>query len=126
MELTIVPWRYSSPKGGADSCIDIAEHDSPGLADVHLGERLMPSDGKSERDPKLQSALEASGFVGTWENDLLADRVYLSGSLIGLLGITPERAALGVSLSAFLDGIHPEDQERLSSALTPSEDSRRA
>lgn len=77
----------------------------------------MPSDGKRERDPKLQSALEASGFVGTWENDLLTDRVYLSGSLIGLLGITPEKAALGVPLSAFLDGIHPEDQEHVTALV---------
>lgn len=76
----------------------------------------MSSDGKRERDTSLEirSALKASGFVGTWENDLLADRVHLSGSLIELLGITPERAAFGVPLSAFLEGIHPDDQERVS------------
>lgn len=92
------------------------EHDNPNLVEVYPLERLMPSDGKRDRDINLevQSALQASGFVGTWENDLIADRVYLSGSLIELVGLTPERAAIGVPLGAFLDGIHPEDQERVS------------
>ncbi|MCJ2081200.1 PAS domain-containing protein [Methylobacterium sp. J-090] len=76
----------------------------------------MPSGGKRERavSAEIQSALDASGFVGTWDNDLRTDLVYLSGSLIQMLGIAPEEAARGVPLSAFLAGIHPDDQERVS------------
>jgi PAS domain S-box-containing protein len=75
----------------------------------------MPPDGKRERaqSPEIQSALDASGFIGTWENDLRADRVYLSGSLINLVGIAPERARDGVPLATFLAGIHPDDQDHV-------------
>lgn len=76
----------------------------------------MPSDGKRERavGPEFQTALDASGFVGTWENDLRADVVHLSGPLTSLLGIAPESAEKGVPLSALLNGIHWDDQERIS------------
>ncbi|WP_082476678.1 PAS domain-containing protein [Methylobacterium sp. Leaf99] len=79
----------------------------------------MPARGKRERvvSAEIQSALEASGFVGTWENDLRADLVYLSGSLIELLGIAPENASCGVPLAAFLAGIHPDDQDRVSALV---------
>lgn len=75
----------------------------------------MPSDGKRDRavSADVESALNAYGFVGAWENDLHADRVYLSGSLIELMGIAPENAICGTPLSVFLTGIHPEDRERV-------------
>lgn len=75
----------------------------------------MPSDGKRDRavSADVESALNAYGFVGAWENDLHADRVYLSGSLIELMGIAPENAVCGVPLSVFLTGIHPDDRERV-------------
>lgn len=61
----------------------------------------------------LQAALDASGFVGTWENNLLDDAVHVSGSLIGLLGIDRDAANVGVPLSTLLDGVHCEDQQRV-------------
>ncbi|MEA1834769.1 PAS domain-containing protein [Methylobacterium durans] len=70
----------------------------------------------------LQSALNASGFVGTWETDLSKSTVYPSGSFAGLVGLDVQRAARGVSLAEFLHGIHPEDRERVSSLVHEAHD----
>ncbi|GJE42870.1 PAS domain-containing protein [Methylobacterium soli] len=61
----------------------------------------------------LEAALNASGFVGTWETDLSRGIVYPAGLFAGLLGLDAQRAALGVSLADFLQGVHPEDRERV-------------
>ncbi|RZK97380.1 MAG: diguanylate cyclase, partial [Methylobacterium sp.] len=67
--------------------------------------------------PIPQSVLDASGVVGTWVHDHWADRLALSGSRAGLLGLDPVAAATGVSLAAFLDRTHPEDRIRIESYL---------
>ena len=72
--------------------------------------------GMSEA-PISQSVLDASGVVGTWVHDHWADRLALSASLAGLLGLDPEAAASGVSLAVFLDRTHPEDRIRIESYL---------
>lgn len=63
--------------------------------------------------PSLQSALAASGYVGFWETDLATQTVELTGVLPNLLGLDAQRAAAGVPVSAFLEGVHPDDRERV-------------
>ena len=63
--------------------------------------------------PSLQSALAASGYVGFWDTDLATQTVALTGALPDLLSLDATRAAAGVPVSAFLDGVHPEDRERV-------------
>ena len=61
----------------------------------------------------LQSALAASGYVGTWETDIDAQTVEFTGALPRLLALDEDHAATGVPLSAFLEGVHPEDREHV-------------
>ncbi|WP_425324711.1 PAS domain-containing protein [Methylobacterium soli] len=70
----------------------------------------------------LQAALNASGFVGTWETDLRKAIVYPAGSFASLLGLDAQHAALGVSLANFLQGIHPEDRERIAALVHEAHD----
>lgn len=63
--------------------------------------------------PSLRSALAASGYIGFWETDLATQTIELTGALPNLLGLDAQRAAAGVPVSAFLDGIHPADRERV-------------
>ncbi|WP_191970249.1 PAS domain-containing protein [Methylobacterium planeticum] len=65
----------------------------------------------------LQAALNASGFVGTWETDLSKATVYPSGSFASLIGVDAQHATSGVPLADFLQGVHPDDRERIA-ALT--------
>ncbi|GEP08491.1 PAS domain-containing protein [Methylobacterium gnaphalii] len=80
----------------------------------------MASVRKPERaaQPALQSALNACGFVGTWETDLETKTVYPSGAFAGLIGVDDEAAQAGISLDTFFEGVHPEDRERVCDAVT--------
>ena len=61
----------------------------------------------------LQFALAASGYVGTWETDIDAQTVEFTGALPRLLALDEDHAATRVPLSAFLEGVHPEDREHV-------------
>ncbi|RYE74382.1 MAG: PAS domain S-box protein, partial [Hyphomicrobiales bacterium] len=67
---------------------------------------------------KLSLALQASGVVGIWDWDVVADRVYADDRFASLYGVDPETAATnGVPISGFTAGIHPDDAERVSNVL---------
>lgn len=61
----------------------------------------------------LQSALAASGYVGTWETDLDTQTVEFTGALPRLLALNEEHASVGAPVSALLEGVHPEDREHV-------------
>lgn len=63
--------------------------------------------------PSLKAALAASGYIGIWETDLSTQTVELTGALPQVLGLDEKRAEAGVPLTVFLDGVHPEDRERV-------------
>ena len=72
----------------------------------------------SRNREKLSLALQASGVVGIWDWDVVADRVYADDRFASLYGVDPEAAATdGVPISGFTAAIHPEDAERVSDAL---------
>lgn len=60
--------------------------------------------------PALQSALDASGYVGAWETDLATQIVTVTGKAADLLGIEQDRASSGVPVAMFLEGVHPKDR----------------
>jgi PAS domain S-box-containing protein len=59
---------------------------------------------------RLSFALEASGGVGAWNWDIPNDRFYCSARFAELFSVDPKRAAEGVPISEFANGIHPEDR----------------
>ena len=64
-------------------------------------------------EERYQLALEAASGVGTWDWDILADRVYADARYAAFHGVTPERAAQGAPLSEYSRALHPDDFERL-------------
>ncbi|CAN5310015.1 PAS domain-containing protein [soil metagenome] len=64
-------------------------------------------------DERYQLALEAASGVGTWDWDIVADRVYADARYAAFHGVTPERAAQGAPLSEYSRALHPDDFERL-------------
>ena len=63
--------------------------------------------------PSLKAALAASGYIGIWETDLATQTVELTGALPEFLGLKEQIAAAGVPVALFLDGVHPDDRERV-------------
>ncbi|TCL91172.1 PAS domain S-box-containing protein [Rhizobium sp. PP-WC-2G-219] len=72
----------------------------------------------SRNREKLSLALQASGVVGIWDWDVVADRVYADDRFASLYGVDPKTAATdGVPISGFTAAIHPDDAERVSKVL---------
>jgi PAS domain-containing protein len=56
-------------------------------------------------------------LVGTWDWDILNNRVYADGPAAGLFGITAEEGALGSPLEKWLAAIHPDDAGALTAEI---------
>jgi len=56
-------------------------------------------------------------LVGTWDWDILNDRVYADGPAAGLFGISEEQGTLGSPLEKWLAAIHPDDADALSTEI---------
>ncbi len=63
----------------------------------------------------LRLATESAG-LGTWEWDVVQDRVYGNAVLARLFGITPEEAN-GGPIAAYLRAVHPDDVARVGATI---------
>jgi PAS domain S-box-containing protein len=61
--------------------------------------------------------LAAAGASGTWDWDMVADRLYVDDHFASLYGITPEAAAAGLPTGTFFQAIHPADRARIKIAV---------
>ena len=66
---------------------------------------------------RLRLALDASAIVGTFDWDVPADILFADQRFAAIFGIGEATARQGVSVAAFLDGIHPEDRARVGAKL---------
>ncbi len=64
-------------------------------------------------DARFQMALGAAGFIGSWEWDVAADRVYADSHFAQYFSVPAEDAANGVPIAGFIAGIHHEDRDRV-------------
>ena len=91
----------------------------PGAAEPGEGRRL------AESEERLQRALSAGRGIGTWDWDVVQDRVVADERFARLYGVTPERAREGAPIAEFFAGVHADDlprvQERVARALATGE-----
>ncbi|GLS45576.1 PAS domain-containing protein [Methylobacterium brachythecii] len=59
----------------------------------------------------LSNALSASGFVGTWEHDLVSGNVVLDGGAAEILLGDQDFAGHSITLGQTLSGLHPDDRD---------------
>ncbi|MFC7662536.1 hypothetical protein ACFQWF_06370 [Methylorubrum suomiense] len=100
-----------------------------------LRERQLNRDMRAARDAlriseeRLTFAFAAAGGLGWWDWDIRADRLYAGEQFARMFGVDPAEAAKGAPLSAFIDGIHPDDRgwvgERIQLALEKGANSAR-
>lgn len=67
-----------------------------------------------------QPAIEATLSIGTWEWDVAADRVVSDAGFATLFGVDAAIAARGAPIATFLRGVHPDDAERVRTAIEAS------
>ena len=61
-------------------------------------------------EERLNFAFAAAGSLGWWDWDIPADRLYAGEQFARMFSVDPVEAAKGAPLSAFVDGIHPDDR----------------
>ena len=61
--------------------------------------------------------LAAPGTSGTWDWDILADRLYIDEHFAELYGISPEETAFGLPTGTFFQAIHAADRPRIRIAV---------
>ncbi|WP_165185199.1 PAS domain-containing sensor histidine kinase [Caulobacter soli] len=81
------------------------------LADVTR--RVRAEQALRASEERYQLALKAASGVGTWDWDILADKVYADARYATFHNVDPARAAAGAPLAEYRIALHPDDQARL-------------
>ncbi len=72
-------------------------------------DRALAQEAVRTSEERLQLALDSSLAVGTWDWDVVADRVTADARFARLYGVDPQLARDGGNIAAFFANIHPDD-----------------
>jgi PAS domain S-box-containing protein len=75
--------------------------------------RVRAEQGLRASEERYQLALEAASGVGTWDWDIVADKLYADARYASFHNISPERAARGVPFAEVSAAVHPDDHARI-------------
>ena len=64
-------------------------------------------------EERYELALGAAGAIGTWDWDIVNDRVIANSTFAERFSVDPKRAQEGTPIADFVAGIHPEDRDRV-------------
>ncbi|MCE4225687.1 PAS domain-containing protein [Methylobacterium sp. C25] len=107
------------PPTDRDYQLDLADAVSDIAASDDLAVELRASQAALALiEERLAFAVEASGALGWWDWDITRDRVYAGEVFARMYGVDPAEAAAGAPLSAFVDGIHPDDRDVVAAKIT--------
>lgn len=69
------------------------------------------------REIEAETVRTAAEVVGRWDWDIETDRVRADGALAKLYSIAQDEARSGIGLARYVDGIHPDDRQRVSAEI---------
>jgi PAS domain S-box-containing protein len=72
-------------------------------------QQVLDAKQLKETDQRLDLALSAGNGIGTWDWDIVSDRVVADVRFAQLYGVDPAMAAAGAPIVEFFKRIHPED-----------------
>ena len=87
---------------------------------VEITQKVAAQEALRISEERYELALGAAGAIGTWDWDVINDRVIANSKFAALYGVDPARAAQGAPVGEFLKGIHPDDRERVGAEITQS------
>ncbi|RZJ31208.1 MAG: PAS domain S-box protein, partial [Brevundimonas sp.] len=76
-------------------------------------ERVRAETLREQTNERLEIALSAGRGVGTWEWDLLTDRVVADARFAQIYGVDPTIARDGAPIAEFFKAMHPDDADRV-------------
>ncbi len=80
---------------------------------VETTARVEADRQRADTNERLELALSAGRGVGTWEWDVVADRVVADTRFAELYGVDPTMARDGAPLAEFFKAMHPDDAPRV-------------
>jgi PAS domain S-box-containing protein len=78
-----------------------------------ITERRLAERALAEARDRLDLTLSNARIIGLWDWDVVPDRVVADERFARLYSVDPARAAVGVPIAEFIDGIHPDDRDRV-------------
>jgi PAS domain S-box-containing protein len=87
---------------------------------VEITDRVAAQEAQRVSEERYELALGAAGAIGTWDWDIVNDRVIANAKFAELHSVETARASSGAPLATFVAGIHPDDRERVKAELTQS------
>ncbi len=84
---------------------------------LDISERRQAEAELRESQDRLQLTLSNAQIVGTWDWDVVNDRVYADERFARLHAVDPRQAAEGATLGAFTAAVHPLDRDRLATEI---------
>jgi PAS domain S-box-containing protein len=85
-----------------------------------MTKRVVAERALARSEERLSLALSASGIVGVWDWDLVANRVTSDRRFATMYGVDPEIAAAGAPIEDYIGGVHPDDRQELTDAINAS------
>lgn len=83
------------------------------IALTNVTRKVQAEQALRTSEERYQLALRAASGVGTWDWDIVSDKVYADARYAVFHGVDPDRAAAGVPLAEYRKALHPDDFARL-------------
>ncbi|ODT80171.1 MAG: hypothetical protein ABS76_17130 [Pelagibacterium sp. SCN 64-44] len=80
-------------------------------------DRVLAERALARSEERMSLAISGTDLVGTWDWDVINDRVIADDQFAKLFNIDSLRAGLGVPVADFLSAIHPDDAERVGNEI---------
>ncbi|VDS09224.1 Blue-light-activated protein [Paracoccus haematequi] len=80
-------------------------------------DRILAERARAEADERLDLAMSSGNSVGTWDWDVIANRVTADSRFARLYGVDPALAVQGAAIEDFFGGIHPDDRHRVEAEI---------
>ncbi|THD63909.1 MAG: PAS domain S-box protein [Phenylobacterium sp.] len=85
---------------------------------VEITERIAAEAALKASEERYGLALTASGAIGTWDWDIVNDRVVADAKFAELYSVEPSAAREGRPIADFVAGIHPDDRDRVNAEIS--------
>ncbi|MFD1252688.1 Blue-light-activated histidine kinase 1 [Devosia equisanguinis] len=76
-------------------------------------ERVLAEQALARSEERMAMAINGTDLVGTWDWDVINDKVTADDQFAALFDLDSLRAGLGVPIQEFLRAIHPDDVQRV-------------
>jgi PAS domain S-box-containing protein len=85
---------------------------------VETTDRVLTEAALRASEERYELALGAAGAIGTWDWDIVNNRVIANAAFAERYSVEPEIARAGTPIDGFVAGIHPDDRDRVNGEIT--------